>query len=154
MHASRRQIFAFIPIGLALATTGCAQLSKVTSDADTIANGVAAILPTIQAITGLSASVVAKVQAGIAVLKSAAASLSGAVAGGATTASQQLAAGLSAVTGALNGVNVPPWVSTVLSAAQTLLPVALQLAGVALAGPPSDGKATAQARAVLVAAAS
>lgn len=141
---------ALFPIGYVV---GCTELQKVTSDADTIANGVAAVLPTIQALTGISAGVVAKVEAGISAVKTAAAQLGSAVAAGASTAAQQLAAGVSAVMAAVNGIAVPSWVTAVLSAAQTLAPIVMQVAGVVLAGPAPDARAVAVARATLLAAA-
>lgn len=157
MIVSRRRLLraavtsaAILPIGYVV---GCAEVAKVTSDADTIAGGIAAVLPAIQAISGISTSVVAKVQSGISAVKAAAAVLASATGAGAATAAQAVAAGVSAITTALQGFTLPSWVSTVLSSAQTLVPLVLQVAGVIMAGEMPDPKAITQARAVLMAAA-
>jgi hypothetical protein len=143
-------------IGLALAVEGCAEEQAVLSDATTIANGISAILPTIQTITGISNNVVNTVETGITAVKAGATALGSAIAGGATSAAQQVANGVSVVTTALSGITVPSWVTSVLQAAGTLVPLVLQVAGVALAlnpaAIPSAQDATV-ARAILQAAA-
>jgi hypothetical protein len=152
LHIDRRAllgIFAVAPIAACTAQQQ-AQVASVTSDADVIAQALAALLPTVATLTGLAGTALKNVQTGIANVQSAAAALDSAVSGGAASAAQLLSSGLSAVVTGLSGISVPSWVSTALAMAQTLLPVALQVAGVLTPLAPAPGGATAaQARAYL-----
>lgn len=158
---NRRAIISaalFLPIGYVVSgMSSCGvSVSQLASDANTIANGITAVLPTIQTITGLSTEAAAQVTKAITAIQAGAASLAGAAASGASAAAQAVAGGVSAISSALSSYSVPSWVSTVLSAAETLVPLVLEAAGVALAAnpaAPSSGMTPAQARAILTAAA-
>jgi phage-related protein len=131
---------------------------QVTADINSVANGLAGVLPNVQAITGVAASVVTTIQNGVAQIKSLAATVSTAVKNGIQTAApyiSQVASLVGTISSSLTGMgaSVPSWVTDVVTAAKTVLPVALSLAGVALAGAPSTGMTVAQARAILAAAA-
>lgn len=151
---NRRNLLRFtalVPVAIGLAA--CPELSKVASNAQVIADGVSAVLPTIQQVIGIKEDVVRRVTEIVAGIKSAAAALEGATGQGAMTLAQQVAVGVGALQKAVSGLTLPSWVSTVIQAAIQLAPVVLQVAGVVLAGPAPDPRATAQARAILVAAA-
>lgn len=152
---NRRQLLTASVLLPILTDVGCAQISQAESDATTIANGVAAILPTVQTLTGISQNVVNSVTKGIAAIKAGATSLASSAVNAASTAGQEVAAGVAAVNAALSNVSVPSWVSTAVSAAETLVPILLQVAGVAAAPAPAPpGSMTvAQARAFLKAVA-
>lgn len=124
----------------------------MASDADTIANGVAAIMPTVQTITGISDAVVAKVGSVIVAVKSAATTLATAVGQDAVAAATTISNGIADIKANLSSFTLPSWVSTVLSAAETLAPIVMQAAGVILPLAPAP-EAVKQARAVLLAAA-
>lgn len=147
--------------GCGVATTAITQLSsdaqQITDDINNVANGLAGVLPDVKAITGGAAAVVTKIQDGVAKIKALATTISTAVKSGAQTAApyiSQIASLVGTISSSLTGMGaaVPPWVGDVLVAAKTLVPVALSLAGVAMAGP-TTGMAPAQARSILTAAA-
>ncbi len=143
-------IFAVTPLAVACTAQQTAQIASVTTDADIIAQALQALLPTVSTLTGLGGTALQNIEKGIAAVQSAAATMDSAVSGGAATAGQLFASGLSAVVSGLSGISLPSWVSTALSMAQTLLPVALQVAGVLLPLAPTPGGVTAaQARAYL-----
>lgn len=128
---------------------GCA-VSQIASDATIIANGVSAVLPTIQTLVGAGSAVYTTVTNAVAAVKSAAATLSSEVGGGVTSAGTALKAGVDAIAAALANFTLPAWVSTVIQAAQTLAPVAAGL--ITLAATPAGAMTPAQARAILTAA--
>ncbi len=150
---SRRNLLratAVLPIGYVV---GCTQLATVVSDATTIANGLSAVLPSIETVVGIGTVAAAKINTIISSIQSAASALTSATAGTGALLAQQIAAGVGALTSAVSGFALPSWVMTVVQAAGTLVPLVLQVAGVALADAPTDPKAIDQARAVLIAAA-
>lgn len=130
---------------------GCSQVSQIASDATTIANGVSAVLPTIQTLLGAGSTAYTVVTNAVASVKAAAAMLSSEVGGGVTTAGTALKAGVDAIAAALANYTLPAWVSTVIQAAQTLAPVAIGL--ISMAATPPGAMTPAQARAILTAAA-
>ncbi len=135
---------------LAACTAGQqAIVSKVTSDASVIADGISAILPVVQGVVGISAGTVAAVQGAVAKVKAAASVLENAVGSTAQTAASELSAGVAVVNAATTGLQLPGWVPAALQAAQTLLPIVLSLAGVALGGTMPTEAAVANARATL-----
>lgn len=170
MDVSRRTLFstvATVMAGLGLSGCGVFQTAttqvtgdaqQVTDDINQVAAGLAGVLPNVQAITGAAASVVTGIQSGVAKIQSLAAAVSTAVKSGIQTAApyiSQIAGLVGTISSSLSGMgaSVPSWVGDVLAAAKTLLPIALSLAGVALAGVPSTGMTAAQARKILAAAA-
>lgn len=143
-----------IPVGLALSAAGCANLSQFASDASTIANGLAGILPTIEGVVGVGTSVAATVNDIVARIQAGATALAGAAGPGAQTIVQQIGAGISALSTALTGFTLPSWVSTVISAAGALLPVVQGAVGLLIAARQAPSGMTAdQARSILLAAA-
>ncbi len=153
---NRRQVLtvaAFLPIGYVV--HGCASVSQITSDANIIADGISAILPTIQSLTGLAGGAYQTVVNAVNAIKSAAATLSSATGGVAIDAAQAISASIATIASALSNFKVPPWVSTVISAAETVAPIIIQALGVLprMAEGHSTGLTAAQARGVLVAAA-
>lgn len=150
---SRRFVLASLPIWLAL-LAGCSQVAKATSDASIIADGISAILPVVQGMVGVSQGTIAAVQSAVVRVKSAASVLETAVGQPAQMAASELAAGIATVNAATAGLTLPGWVSTALQAAQTLLPLVLSLAGVALGGPSPTDESVANARKTLQFAAS
>lgn len=167
---SRRKLFATVSTVMAgIALAGCdifqnattqvmTDAQQVTDDINSVANGLAGVLPNVQTITGAAASVVTSIQDGIAKIKALAANVSTAVKSGIQTAApyiSQIAGLVGTISSSLNGMgaSVPSWVGDVLTAAKTILPIALSLAGVALAGAPTTGMTASQARKILAAAA-
>lgn len=167
---SRRSLLATVTTVMAgLGLAGCGVLTsattqisgdaqQVTDDINNVANGLAGVLPNVQSITGVASSVVTGIQNGVAQIKSLAATVSTAVKSGIQTAApyiSQIAGLVGTISSSLTGMgaSVPSWVGDVLTAAKTILPIALSLAGVALAGAPSTGMTAAQARSILAAAA-
>ena len=146
---SRRALLTAVvgaPAALAACQSNGPSLSQLAQDVQTIADGVATILPMIQGVQGISASVIAKIQSGIADLKRVATD----VTGGTTSTVQSLANDIPSMIAAIAGIKVPSVVTTILNAASALLPVVLSLAGVVLAGPTAPPVMTAdQARLVL-----
>lgn len=169
----RRQLLTSAVALLGLGVAACADLpgvvgkvgdsvsdsaTQITDDINQLAAGLSGILPDVKAVTGLAAGAVTTVQNSVAKVKDLAAQVAAAVKGGVTLAApiiSQIASAVGAISGTLSGsgVALPSWVSTVLLAAKTVLPIALSLAGVALAAPPSTGMTASQARAILSAAA-
>jgi hypothetical protein len=131
-------------------TGGTTSVATVASDSSLVASGFSAILPFLTTLANIPASLVTTIQNGIATVQSAAASLTASNGAGASLA-QTLASGVSSVVSSLSNFTVPSWVTTILSAAQTLLPLILSVAGVALAAAAPDPRAVAAARAALAA---
>lgn len=148
-EASRRTLLLG---AAALSAAACAKVDKVLSDADTLAAGVTAVLPAIKAITGMTDAVFSRIQAADTALTAALHSLNGSAG---TSVASQVTGALSAISTALTGFTVPPWVNTVLQAAITAAPYILQLAGVALAPPaaPLGGMSYTQSMHILAASA-
>lgn len=136
--------------------------TQLTNDINTITAGLAGVLPNVQGITGAGAAIVADIQAAIAKGKTLAAQVSTAVQNGVSKAAP-IVNEVAGVVGAIAsdvaglgnlGINVPSWVADIVLAAKTLVPIALTLAGVALADAVvATGMSADQARLILRAAA-
>jgi hypothetical protein len=164
---SRRAAF-MVPVGLFFGSlVGCQAVSTAivklpqwAQDAQTIGGALGKVAGVIGTIQGVPATVIATVQDAVATVQRLAGEI-GSTASTATSTAGSAITGLvsgfgSAVTraiGSIAGISVPSWVSTALSAAATLLPTILQVAGVVLAGPGGvpDPQAVAASRAYLVA---
>lgn len=136
MILSRRNVLlaSSAALGSAALLSACnsAQITKVVSDADMIAQGVQAILPVVQGVVGVSASTVAVVQGAVQRVQTAANVLQSAIGSAGQSAASDLAAGVHVLQLATSGLALPGWVPAVLQAAQTLLPLVLSAAGLAL----------------------
>lgn len=163
MDISRRHLLGTVALGgVAASAVGCAQLSTTASqlvtDANTLASGLAGIAPSLSTITGAAASTITTVQGWIADAQAVAQKIATAAESGLAAVAplaSQMGSLVNSIVGTLGGgaVTVPSWLQTVLTAAQTLAPIILSAAGIALAAPlVSGGMTPAQARAVLKAA--
>ena len=139
MLISRRQLLGGAATGaIALALAGCATgqnagatLQQAISDAELIANGLAAALPQLGKV--FTAGVLAKASAAIADIKTAAAAVAAAVsASAAQPAVAQLAAAVNGLVAALAGLPLPAPISTALAAAAVLLPIIESTVGMAI----------------------
>lgn len=153
MILSRRSVLlagsaAFASAGL-LSACNPAQITKVLSDADMIAQGVQAILPVVQGVVGVSASTVAAVQGAVQRVQAAANVLQSAIGSAGQSAANDLAAGVHVLQLATSGLTLPGWVPAALQAAQTLLPLVLSAAGLALGAGVPSAAAVESARATL-----
>ena len=142
-----------LPIGYVV--QGCASIPQVVSDANIIADGITAILPTIQALTGLGGGAYQTVLNAVNAIKSAASTLATATGQAAITAATAIPTAISTIAAAIANFKVPSWVSTVISAAQTVAPVIIAALGVLprMAEGGGTGLTVAQARGILIAAA-
>jgi hypothetical protein len=137
---------------------GCASVPQIVSDANTIANGISAVLPTIQTLTGLAGGAYNTVVNAVTAIKSAASTLASATGSAAIDAANAIPTALAAISSAISSFKVPAWVSTVIAAAQTVAPVIITALGVlprmaATATEGGSGLSVDQARAILLAAA-
>jgi hypothetical protein len=146
-----------VAIGIAGCTTAQTQtINQVVDDVNTLAGGVAAILPSLTTITGFAADTVAKVQGYIANIEGVASQVASVASQGASAVAplvSNLGSLVSSIYVALGGSSLPSSVSLILQAAQALLPVILTAAGIALAPAAAPSMSAAQARLVLRAAA-
>jgi phage-related protein len=156
METLSRRSALLVPVGIFFAslTQGCetvAKLPQYAQDVETVAAALNAILPAIQTLTGISASVVSKVTSAIATAQSLAAQIAAAAGSGASSVGALVSnfSGVFSTVASALGFNVPGIVGTVLQAGSALLPIILSAAGIALAGPPPAMPA-AEARAILM----
>lgn len=120
---------ALVPVALAM--EGCqsgvltsANLQKVIDDFNTIADGVAAILPTLGTINGIGSGTVALVGKIIAGVEKVAGAVSSTLTEtAAAPLVTKLETGVGNVIAALKGVSLPGIISTILRDAEMLLPV-------------------------------
>lgn len=113
---------------------------QVARDAAMIADALAAILPTIERIAGVSSTVMDKVSAAVATVRATATAIAGATTATAGGLVQQLSSGVASVVGLLGGAAVPPWVSTVLAAAGALVPLIEQGVGLVTSAMPHTAR--------------
>lgn len=148
-----------VPAALAiggLSLVGCGitgnTIPQFVTDANTVANGLAAILPGLTTVTGMTAATITKVQGYITEAQNLAAELASAATAGGTSLVATVSNFAGVVGNAVSSLTGIPGLSKAISAASSLLPVILSAAGIVLAGPPPQMPA-AQARAILLAAA-
>lgn len=139
---------AFLPLA---ACTGF--VSKVAKDVDLIAQGVEAVLPTIEKLIDLPAAVKDKVVAIVGEIKSVASNISRSVAVGTVDLVKQLGAAVANIANTLGGIKIPSWVSTVIKAAVALIPSIESAVGIVTPAARFVEMTPEQARAVLGAAA-
>ncbi len=148
MTVSRRALLSSLPVLTIVGVLpGCAgfSISQTSSDISMIAKGVKAILPLIQAVTGVGSKVYNKIAAVVAEIESLATSNTTAVG---TTVWSNVGSSLKTIVGLLVGLAVPSWVNTVLNAAVALVTSYLP----SLAASAGIGMTPDQARSVLLAA--
>ncbi len=150
----RNLLIAAVSLPGAIYLGGCAAIPQVVSDANTIANGITAILPTIQTLTGLAGGAYNTVVNAVNGIKSAASTLASATGSAAIDAANAIPTALAAISAALSNFKVPTWVSTVIAAAQTVAPIIITALGVLpRMAEGGNGMSVDQARAILLAAA-
>jgi len=136
---------------------GCAAIPQVVSDANTIANGISAVLPTIQTLTGLAGGAYNTVVNAVNAIKSAAATLASTTGTVAVNAANAIPTALATIAAALSSFKVPSWVSILIAAAQTVAPTIIAALGVLPrlgdAAEGGSGMTVNQARSILLAAA-
>ena len=155
---------ALVPVAAVVACAGqtAAGLpAQLLSDVQTLASGVAGILPTLGAVAGIPAATVSQVGGDIAELQQAAGTLSGVAT---TTAAQPVVQQIEGYVNAIVGIAAPLLAATpagpILAAATVLLPVIEAAVGLVLppSAPPAAVAAAAsqmtpaQARLILAAA--
>lgn len=127
---------------------------QVARDVAAIAAALAAILPDIASLTGASAAVISRISASIEAVRATASAIGGATTSTASGLVQQFVTGVTSVVGMLGGVHLPTWVSAVLVAAGSLLPIIEQGVGIPTHAPRmARTMAPDQARRVLASAA-
>lgn len=134
---SRRQLFAYTTAGTALLATGCSsaspttvadQIAQAAQDVALVVNGLQAIVPTILAQTGVSATVATQVKGYLADLANLATELAAAA-----TQSQaqsivtQVESDVNAVITAMAGLPLPTQASQVIQAISVTLPLVEQI---------------------------
>jgi hypothetical protein len=155
MIVSRRALLSSLPILTIVAVLpGCAgfSISQTSADISMIAKGVKAILPLIQAVTGIGSKVYDEIAAIVAEIEALAVSNTTAVG---TSVWSNVGASLQKIVGLITGLTVPSWVSTVLAAAVALVTSYLPSMKVmpSMVARASIGMTPDQARSVLLAAA-
>jgi len=160
MNLSRRAALAAVPaIGAAGLLAGCANLTaaqvtaQVVQDVNTIAVGLSAEIPALQALSILSSPVATAATSLISDIKVVAASVSSSLT---TTAAQPLVlkieGNVNALVSLLASFPLPSQISLVLKAAVVLLPVIESAIGLAVPAAASQSMTPAQARQVLLSA--
>lgn len=160
MNLSRRTALAAVPaIGAAGLLAGCANLTaaqvtaQVVQDVNTIAVGLSAEIPALQALSVIPAAVATSAITLINDVKAIAASVSSSLT---TTAAQPLVlkieGNVNALVTLLASFPLPSQISLVLKAAVVLLPVIESAIGLAVPAAASQSMTPAQARQVLLSA--
>lgn len=158
---TRRSLFGTTALILVGALSGCSasvptvSVPQWVTDANTIATAFAkSLLPALASLTGMTASSISQIQTWVTNLGTLASQLASAAASGTNVNALIALFGqtVNNIVVALTGSALPASVQTLLTAAQTLLPLILSVAGVALAG--STAMSPSAARALLLAAAS
>jgi hypothetical protein len=124
---------------------------NVVNDAGLVASGLSGILPTIAAITGISATTVSSITSIAQDIASAASSITAAMSQAeAQGPVQTIEAGVDSFVQALGGISLPSAVSQVIQAAQVLLPAIETAVGIVTAvGAAPGGMSVDQARQIL-----
>lgn len=163
---NRREVIGLCGLGLLAGCSTAADIgqtaqqvtttvNQVGQDVQILTDGLSKTLSNLNTITGVGASVVTSVQGWLADAQQVAAAVVSATADGVRGLVTNLASDVTSIVNALRPStgSLPALVTTVLQAAQTILPVILGAAGIPFAGP-NTGMSVTQARLLLKAAAS
>jgi hypothetical protein len=155
---NRRALLASSVAVLGLAgcatTTTSTVAATVVSDAGLIADGLLSLLTSVGSIVGITPATVAAIGNYVAQAKAAAATIVPTITAALAAPSvQTIGSAVSSIMSALGSFSLPASIQTLLTAAQTLLPVLETAVGIAVAVAATPGGMTAdQARAILAAA--
>lgn len=156
---NRRSLLALIPSAAAMMTLAACATSPtpatVANDVALIAAGYRGVLPQIGTLAGVTPAIVATAGHAIADLQAAAAAFAGADVTTEQSLVRRIEADVNAVVTALAGLSLPTPISTVVQAAQVLLPIVeidVGLIAPSAATLGISGLTPAQARAVLAGA--
>ena len=135
-------------------TVNAQAIQTLIADAKSISNGLAAVLPSIAAASGIAPQAAVNILAGLAALQAAADAIAAATdpkAAATVSAVRELAIALNSIVAAAAGVPLlPPEIKLALAAASALLPVLEGLAGIAAAPASSDAATIPPAEAKLI----
>ena len=155
---SRRKLFTTTALGVILFATGCAgtatsspapSISDLVANATAIVTGLSNFIPSVNGL--LPPNTMAQVQGWLAQAKGLVTAISGMTAPNTATITS-FASIVGNIVTTLGGNSTTATIAQgVVGAVQTLLPIILSLAGVALAGPAATGMTPEQARAYLLA---